>query len=139
MNITYDGKSISSANRLVTFTDVPNILKLIENITGYIGTFSFIFQGNLKQTVTSDGQYYITFLDETITNVMNPNDAKNKRFYISSDPNSTAVSVAQALRCCPSIAAQFNVAYGDDEVELQGKTIGRKWTNVANYFGATPR
>lgn len=134
MNITYDGKSISSANRLVTFTDVPNILKLVENITGYIGTFSFIFQGNLQQTVTSDGQYYITFLDETITNVMNPNDAKNKRFYISSDPNSTAVSVAQALRCCPSIAAQFNVAYGDEEVELQGKTIGRKWTNVANYF-----
>lgn len=132
MNITYDG--VSSAQKLITFTDVPNILKLSENMTGFIGTFSLIFQNNLQQTVTGDGQYYITFLDETVTNVMNPREAKGKRFYISSDPNSTAASLAMAMRCCPSLIALFNVAYGDDEVELQGKTIGTKWSNVANYF-----
>lgn len=132
MNLTYNG--VSSSNQLVTFTDVPNILKLSETITGFIGIFSLIFDGNLQSTVTRDGQYHITFLDETITNVMDPLNAKNKRFYISSDIKSTVESVAMALRSCPSIAAQFNIDTGSDEVEIQGKTVGTKWSNVANYY-----
>lgn len=132
MNLTYNG--VSSSNELVTFTDVPNILKLSETITGFIGIFSLIFDGNLQSTVTSDGQYYITFLDETITNVMSPLNASGKRFYISSDIKSTVESVAMALRSCPSIAAQFNVEAGTDEVEIQGKTVGTKWSNVSNYY-----
>ena len=111
MDITYN--NLYTPSNVLTFSDVPNILKLEETITGDKGSFSFIFSGNLQSTVSADSQYSVTFLDETVTNVMNPKNAKNKRFYISSDPKSTAVSFAQALRSCPSLVAQFNVVYND--------------------------
>lgn len=130
--ITYN--NLNQPNNLLTFSDVPNILKLKENIRGYNGTFSFIFEGNLKQTVSAESQYSVTFLDETVTSTMNPKNAKNKRFYISSDPSSTAASFAQALRNCASIMAEFKVDFGGNEVELQGRTLGEKWTNVAHYL-----
>lgn len=132
MTITYD--NLYQPNNLLTFSDIPNILKLKENIRGYNGTFSFEFYGNLQATVTGESQYSVTFLGETVTNTMNPKNANNKRFYISSDPNSTAVSFAQALRNCPSINAQFKVAYGGNEVELQGRSLGEKWSSVAHYL-----
>jgi hypothetical protein len=132
MNITYNG--LSSSNRLLTFSEVPNILKLSETITGRKGIYNFIVNTPFQSSVTGDSQYYITFLDETITNVMNPKNARNKKFYIANDIPSTAASIAQALRCCPSIAAVFNIEHSDNEVELQAKTLGQKWTNVAHYL-----
>lgn len=132
MDITYNDKTTS--NKLVTFTDVPNILLFDEVFTGWEGTFSLHFQGNMKSLVTANNQFHITFLDEDITNVMNPSDATGKRFYISSDANSTAVSVAQALRSCASINANYTVGYGNGEVELRGKSLGTKWGSVAHFF-----
>lgn len=132
MNITYN--NLYSPSDLLTFSDVPNILKLKENIHGYEGTFSFFFSGNLASTVTANSQYHVTFLDETVTNVMNPEDAKNKYFYISSDPSSTAASFAQALRNCSSLMADFTIGFGGNEVELKGRTLGDKWTNVPHYL-----
>ena len=107
MEITYNG--LSTNNALLTFCDVPNILKLKQVIGGRKCIYNFIVNTPFQSTVVSDGQYYITFLDETITNVMNPKNAINKKFYIAPDTTSTAASIAQALRCCPSIVAQFNV------------------------------
>lgn len=133
MDLTFNGV-YSPSSSILTFTDVPNILKVSENIGGNKGIFSFIFTGNLKGTVTSNGQYYVTFLDETVTNVMSPSNATNKRFYISSNPTSTAASFARALRSCPSITAQFNVEHDGTEVELQSKTIGAIWSNYPNYL-----
>lgn len=132
MTITYD--NFITPSRLLTFSDVPNILKVKETIVGSKGVFSFIFSGNLQSSVSGDAQYHLTFLDETVTNVMSPSKAKNKRFYISSSPQSTAASFANALRNCPSLAAQFTIEHSDDEVELVARTIGKKWTNVANYL-----
>ena len=132
MDITYN--NLYTPSNVLTFSDVPNILKLEETITGDKGSFSFIFSGNLQSTVSADSQYSVRFLDETVTNVMNPKNAKNKRFYISSDPKSTAASFAQALRSCPSLVAQFNVVYNDNTVELQGITYGQKWSNIAHYL-----
>lgn len=132
MDITYNG--LSTDNTLLTFCDVPNILKLKQAIGGSKCIYNFIVNTPFQSTVVSDGQYYITFLDETITNVMNPKDARNKRFYIAPDTTSTAASIAQAMRCCPSIVAQFNVTQEGNEVELQAKTYGQKYTNVPHYL-----
>lgn len=138
MNITYNG--LSSSNRLLTFSEVPNILKLNQNIGGFKCIYNFIVNESYTPYVSNDGQYYITFLDETITNVMNPKNAINKKFYIAPDATSTAASIAQALRCCPSIMAQFNIDHNENEVELQAKTYGKKYvsesisTNISASF-----
>lgn len=131
-NITYN--NIGSPSNMVTFTGVPNILKVEEFISGSKAVFSFTFNGNLINTVTADTQYYVTFLSETVSNVMNPRNARNKRFYISSDTSSTAMSFARAMRNCSSISADFNVIHSGSTVTLVAKTIGVKWSDKADYF-----
>lgn len=131
-NISYNG--LYEPASILTFTDVPNILKVTEYISGTKATFTFAFEGNLRQSVTADTQYYITFLGETITNVMSPSDSNNKRFYISGDEDSTAMNVARAFRNCSSIAADFDIIHAGPEVVLVAKTIGKKWSNISNYL-----
>lgn len=127
MDITYD--NLSNPTNLVTFDGVHNILKISEWIGGDNASITFTFSGNLQSTVTSDTQYYLTLLGDTVTNVMSPSNANNKRFYISSDVNSTAASFARALRNCSSIAVDFNIVHNGDKVILTAKTIGSKWQN----------
>lgn len=131
MDITYNGLFEPSAD-ILTFTDVPNILKIQEQITGEKADITLYFEGNLRTSVTGDSQYYITILGETITNVMNPQNATNKRFYISGDEDATAMQVARALRNCSGIAAQFNIIHNGPEILLLAKTIGAKGLNNPN-------
>jgi len=126
--------NIENPSNMVVFTDIPNILKISQPITGTKAVFYFDFEGNLRSQVTADTQYYITFLGETISNVMSPSNAKNKRFYISGDEDGTALSVARAFRNCPSIAAEFNILHTGPTVTLYAKTIGQKWSNISNYL-----
>lgn len=126
--------NITSPSNMLTFTDIPNILKVIQYVSGSKASLTFEFEGDLRQTVTADSQYYVTFLGETVSNVMNPSDAKNKRFYISGDESGTAMSFARALRNCGGIAADFNITISDNIVTLLAKQIGQKWSNVANYL-----
>lgn len=124
MNITYN--NLSSPSNLLTFTEVPNILKVEEMVSGIKSDISLEFEGNLRQTVTADSQYYISILGETITNVMDASKANNKRFFISADEDGTAMSVCRALRNCGSITADFNIIHSGNGVRLIAKTIGSK-------------
>ncbi len=101
--------NLESGNTLICFTDVPNILKVSDSTGGTKANLTLSFSGDLSAVVTGDGQFYITVMGETITNVLNYNNAANKSFYISSSLASTAASVARALRNCPTIAANFIV------------------------------
>lgn len=130
MNITYN--NLSSPSNILTFTEVPNILKLEENITGVKTNITLDFEGNLRQSVTADSQYYITILGETITNVMDASKANNKRFYISGDEDGTAMSVCRALRNCGGLSADFNIIHSGPSVYLTAKTIGAKLQNIQN-------
>ena len=132
MYISYN--NISNPQDMLTFTDIPNILKLSESVVGTNAQIVFTFSGNLRQTVTADSQYYVTFLGETVTNVMDASKANNKRFFISGDEDGTAASFTRALRNCGSIASDFNIIHEGPDVYLIAKTIGSKWSNTANYL-----
>ena len=82
MNIIYNGVPKERLGTILTYNDIPNILSVEELISGSHGVFSFIFQGNLKSQVSADTQYSVTFLDETVSNVRQPQKAKNKSFNI---------------------------------------------------------
>lgn len=131
MNITYN--NLSSPSNILTFTGIPNILKISENVTGTKCTIQFSMNNGLRQTVSADSQYYITLFGETITNVMSPENAKNKRFYISDDRVSTAMSIARAFRNCGGLNADFDIFGVNGVVEIIAKTIGSKIT-TANYL-----
>lgn len=134
MNITYNGLNTSDAVDLVTFTDIPNILKVEDSDYGTYAFLSLTFKSNLASTVTKDGQYYITFLGETITNVRNVDDAINRNFFISSTNNVTAAYVAKAFRNCPTIAANFKVEHNGTSVVLTARAVGTVWGNASDVF-----
>lgn len=131
MNITYN--NLSSPSNILTFTEIPNILKISENVTGNKCTIQFSMSNGLRQTVSADSQYYITLFGETITNVMSPENANNKRFYISDDSVSTAMSIARAFRNCGGLNADFDIFGNGSTVEIIAKTIGNKII-TANYL-----
>lgn len=131
MNITYN--NLSSPSNILTFTEIPNILKISENVTGTKCTIQFMMGDNLRQTVSADSQYHITLFGETVSNVMSAAEARNKRFYISDDAKSTAMSIASALRNCGGLNADFDIFGNGGTVEIIAKTIGKKIT-TANYL-----
>ena len=129
MDITYN--NVTSATNIVTLTQVPNLLTISDASGGTKATITLEFSGNLSSTVTNDGQYYITILGETITNVISYNNIANKSFYISTGNTSTAASVTKALRNCPTIAANFIVVNDEATVTLTSRNYNSILSNAA--------
>ena len=122
MNITLNGRN--NPTNLITFTDIPNILKIVDDAGGTKTTYHITFSGSLA--VTGNSQYYITVNGDSINNVTTPQNAKNRNFYISTSNISLASSVARALRNCPNVASSFDV-YQDglgSTVDIKAKSIG---------------
>lgn len=123
MNITYN--NIEGAGNLITFNDIPNILKVSDESGGTYATISFFFNIPLQSyLLLEDGLWYITIMGETITNVTDPSRAINKNFYIAPTNESTNASIVRALRNCPTIAANFNVDFTGSTVTLTAKAVG---------------
>lgn len=133
MEIKYNGSAIGE-DGLLTFSEVPNILQVSEDVigTGSNGKLKFTCMSGWSTTVSADSQYYITMFGETVSNVLSPSEAKNKKFYIY--PNSasnTAMSLVKALRSCGSLAADYVITTSTtnsdgDSVLLTAKTIGAR-------------
>ena len=133
MNITYNG--LNNPTSIITFTDVPNILKIKEDNYGMNTSVSLTVNNTLYGATTTDGQWKITFLGETISNVVDPARAINKLFVVMPTAADTAYSIARALRNCPTVSANYTVMTNNNVVTITSKIIGKiingRWTS---YF-----
>lgn len=109
--ITYNNRSVGNSSNLMTFTDIPNILTISDVQSSSPAILYLIPSSSLAGITTSDGQWYITFMGETITNVIDYHNAVNKTFFVSPSSMSTAASMAKAFRACPGIAANFLIEH----------------------------
>lgn len=132
MTITYNGHVRPSS--LITYTDIPNILKVEDTAAGSNASFRITVNNGFDGVTSYDGQWYISILGDTITNVINPENAISKNFFISSLNTTTAASICRALRNCPTIAASFNVTNSGNTVTIEAKVIGPIWSITQNYF-----
>lgn len=121
--ITYNNRSIGNASNLVTFTDIPNILKVTDASGGTKQTISLTFNGNLAGVLHTD-PWTITIQGETISSVDTFDKAINKSFFVSTSNNTTAASAARALRNCPNIAALYTVQQYQNGIILTARDIG---------------
>ena len=147
MNVTYNGLAAVSATSLITFSDIPNILSVRDSDSGTYATMKLIFtnpSGGLSwhNATTGDSQWFISFLGETITNVIDPKNANNKSFYISSSMVDTAESIAKAFRNCPTVNAMFQIYIDRESVNqhivwFKARTIGSVWTALGNELKYT--
>ena len=135
MNIKYDGYDLQDVNdQIVTFSEIPNILSINQTVAGTYATLKLRFLDGWQSVVTANTQYSITLFGETISNVMSPKDANNKKFFIGSNLADTAISVCRALRNCGSVTADFTVNTSTtvslgDTVVIKARTIGMKFTS----------
>lgn len=136
MELTYNGLSRTNASNLVTFTDIPNILKLTDSTTNTDCIVSLTFSGNMSNFPVT-GTASITLFGETITGVRSYSDAVNKNFFMSSSPINVASSVAKALRNCPGVVSLFTVEHSDDEVELRARNSGALLAKYSGYYSST--
>ena len=128
-NLILNGQT-NPANMLC-FSDTINIAQYYGAVSGTQSMMSLTFPPNMgTPSVSADSQYYITILDETITNVTSPSNANNKRFFIGTNL-ATAAYVARALAECDSLAADWYIYTSSYTVILEARTIGNK-LNVQN-------
>ncbi len=123
-SIIYDGAPASQATNLMTFTDFPNILRIEDNANGSKAYYELEVYGNLNNATERDGQWHITIMGDTITNVMSPQNAVNKNFCVMADSTSTAASIVKALRNCPNIAANFVVYHDTNTITVEAREAG---------------
>lgn len=134
MRITYNDPYENRSN-IITFSDIPNILKVTEEDYGTQARIALTFNGSLRNVTNADNQWYITYMNETVTNTLQPSNAKNKHFYVGTDNASTAAYVAMALRNCSGIAANNTIQHTGNQVIILSKSIGEKWSDgISNYF-----
>ena len=133
-NIKYNNLDSAAAQDLITFTDIPNILSVEATADGTYATFTFLVNTAFKSQTTADGQWWITFIGETITNVLNYKNAVNKNFYVADTAIATAASIARAWRNCPGIMANFDVIHDSSSVILKAKGVGKVWSDMQNYI-----
>ena len=75
MELTYNG--VNNPQNMLTFSDVHNILKVKDDVVGTLTSIKI----TIKPTSTStDGQYYLKLMGETVTTVANRSNANNKGF-----------------------------------------------------------
>lgn len=123
MNIKYNNIDSAQAHNLVTFSDVPAILEISDTTGGTKATLEITVETGW--TATANNECWLTFQDNTISNVTDPRNAVNKNFYVASDTHSTAVSIANALRNCPTVTASFLVyTNNNDKVICKAREIG---------------
>lgn len=134
MNITYNG--LIQPQRLITFTDIPNILKVTDANTGQKQRITLTFTGNLSEVLHSD-PWTITIQGDTISSVNTFEEAVNKSFFVSSSNSTTAASVARALRNCPNITVAYTVQQYQNSIILTGREIGRLDTSVQTNISST--
>lgn len=135
MELTYNGIGQSNATSLVTFTDIPNILKLTDTAGGSNTTIYLDFTGNMANFPTS-GTASITLFGETVTGVRSYNEAINRNFFMSSSNVNTAASVAKAFRNCPGVVSLFTVEHTGNRVKFRARNVGSLLQNV-DYYSTT--
>lgn len=125
MNRSLNGIEITGATTLpiICLDDIYNIYEIEEQTTGTYDKYQLVINASFSSS--TNGEYYISFLGNSISNVVVPQNAKGQYFYIKqSGHTSTAVSMANALRACPNINASYNIYFEDNIIYLEARNYG---------------
>lgn len=124
--ITYD--NLGTTEGLVTFSHVPNIIKIEE--AAYDGVKASLQLTFSASALAGQNGQTITVGTEVITSVDTLQSAVNRNFYISNDNSATAYSVMRALRACPALSAGYDIWMADYDgasVTVRAKDYGPKY------------
>lgn len=134
MTVTLNN-AINEATPLVVLSDIPNIVK-VEDVQLFQDiTPEFVLSCNTTSMANQyDGRYTIELFGESVSSVRYPENAYNRNFYIHSTNNeSTAASIANALRNCPSLFANYYIENAGATIKLTGRRQFE--TDIqSNYF-----
>lgn len=130
MNIKLNNENNPS---IVLLDGVENVITFDEANTGQTTIIEIYLQDGLGNVTSADSQWYIMLFDETITSVNDYSNATNRRFWATNDGNSLGASIANALRNCSSIAAEWEIYQDNNLIKLTSRTIGNKTASYAYW------
>lgn len=134
INLTYNGYNNDSVN-YISFTDLPNIVTLEDLDDSGAQKATYVFEiSALTLANQDDGRFTIELFGESISSVKSYANAVNKNFWISSSSNnSTAASIAKALRNCQSLVANYLIENYQNHIRLTARDYFE--TDIqSNYF-----
>ena len=134
--ITYNNRSVGNATSMITFTDIPNILKVSDSNAGSTTSVLFQLNGNLA-SVSHTEPWYITVMGETISSVDSFKDAYNKNFFVSQSNVTTAASITKAFRNCPALAANFKIVHDGNKIRFTARAIGKFDVPISSNISTT--
>ena len=129
-----------STSGMVMLSNIPNIVKVTDETGGTPTLITINVLSGFSNVTTSDGQWNITILGESIGNVLDYSEAVNKNFLVSQTTSSTAASIARALRNCGNLYATFGIQSSGSTVTLKardnGSTLSTNWftTNIPSSY-----
>lgn len=128
--VLLNNQSVSS--NLILLSQIPNIVSVSDSTGGTKATITITVSS--IPSASANNQYYITVLNETITNTMRPEQAIGKLFYIPTDTTSLANQIARSLNTCQSINADFDVYAEGSVVYMVAKYIGPKFDSDSAVY-----
>lgn len=140
MQLKFNGLVQQAAENLITFSDVPNILDISDTTGGTHAILTLTVNNNWYSATTANNQWWLTFQNETISNVLDVDNAVNKNFLITNSNYSTAVNICSALRSCPSISSKFKIYTSTEsspKVYLKAREVGTIDLTVSMASGMT--
>lgn len=129
-SVLLNNQSVSS--NLILLSQIPNIVSVSDSTGGTKATITITVSS--IPSASANNQYYITVLNETISNTMRPEQAIGKLFYIPTDAASFANQIARSLNTCQSINADFDVYAEGSVVYMVAKYIGPKFDSDSAVY-----
>lgn len=117
-----------NASQLITFTNVPTIVKIDSNGSGTKSKLTITIQSG---GVTLGTTYLITINDVTISSTFNEQDAIGNVWWVATNANTNyqyamAYYIQQAL-LNTSLANNYNIYFNDNIVTVEAKEIGSEY------------
>lgn len=132
-DLSFNG--IVNPQGIVIFDQCPNIININEVKYGSKAIIQIVV-GSVPVLVLRDGQYSITVMGETVTNVISRSNENGKRFKLYQDRAATAVSIASALRNCQKLISLFNIYTSGRSIYLEAREIGTLNVSVSSNLGS---
>ena len=116
--------TLVSTSGVVMLSNIPNIVTISDETGGTPTQITINVLSGLSNITTSDSQWNITLLGESIGNVLDYSEAVNKNFLVSQTTSSTAASIARALRNCGNLYSTFRIQSSGSTVTLKARDNG---------------
>lgn len=130
MEITYN--TLNSPTNLITYTGIPNILTVTQDVTGTNATYTILVNSHIADYASMDDRWITLTLNDIDYSIQSTDtyDYNNNNFFISTNQARTAYSICRALKNIAVLATNYDIYMPEPsyyQIVIKAKDIGTKF------------